>query len=176
MTEKELRKRKENVASVQQKNRVEREERKTASLGVGGAVSKTARKGSRKSCGQGLAEAVAAAIILIPLAFCLLDLIVLIVANSTNDTLAKNCARAAANQDSQVKALDAAQKSISSFHPSTIVSADSLQLSGFNYDSTKGYVTAQTTMKVHLPMPFPGYSDMTFQALASEPIVNFTPN
>ena len=133
-------------------------------------------KDSRKSRGQGLVEAITAAIILIPLAFCLLDFIVLVIANSTNDTLAKNCARAAANQDSQTKALEAAQKSIKSFHSSTIISADSLQLSGFNYDSTKGYVTAQTTMQVHLPMPFPGYSDMTFRALASEPIVNFTPN
>jgi hypothetical protein len=168
-----------NVKDYQEKTQSNRHDRIPCKVREGQSalvVGSGRKKGSRKAHGQGLAEAIAAAIILIPLAFCLLDFIVLIIANSTNDTLAKNCARAAANQDSQVKALEAAQKSIKSFHASTIISADALQLSGFNYDQTKGYVTAQTMMKVHLPMPFPGYSDMTFQAMASEPIVNFTPN
>jgi Flp pilus assembly protein TadG len=135
-----------------------------------------ARIRARKKSGQGLAEAVAVAIVLIPLAFCLFDFIVLIIANSMNDTLVKNCARAAANQDTEPKALDAAKKSIASFHPSTLINSDSMVLSGFDYNPTKGYVTAQTTMKVHLPMPFPGYSDLTFEAQDAEPIVNFNPN
>ncbi len=142
-------------------------------LGIRSGV-KFARS-SRSGRGQGLIEAVAAAIVLIPLALCLMDLMVLVIANSMNDTLVKNCARAAANQATEGDALLAAQKSIKSFHASAIVNQDSLLLSGFNYDSKKGSVTAQTTMQVHLPMPFPGYSDMTFRAQDVEPIVNFQP-
>ena len=118
----------------------------------------------------------AAAIVLIPLSLALLDFMVLIIANSMNDTTVKNAARAAASQDTAVLALDAAKKSIASFHPSAIVNADSLILSGFDYDASKGSVTAQTTMTVHLPMPFPGLSDMTFHAQDVEPIINFKPN
>ncbi len=132
------------------------------------------KRGSKK--GQGLTEAVTAAIVLIPLALCLMDFMVLIMANSMNDTIVKNAARAAASQDTEAHALEAAKNSIKSYHPSGIIQQDSLLLSGFLYDGAKGSVTAQTTMTVHLPMPFPGISDMTFHAKDVEPIVNFQPS
>ena len=129
----------------------------------------------RSTRGQGLTEAVAAAVVIIPLALCLLDFMVLIIANSMNDTIVKNAARAGASQDSEIDALAAAKKSIASFHSSNLVQSNQLVLSGFNYDPNKGSISAQTTMTVNLPMPFPGYSTMTFTAVDVEPIVNFQP-
>lgn len=119
--------------------------------------------------GQGLVEAIAAAFILIPIALCLLDLIVVVMANSMNDTAAKNAARAAANQGDQASASLAAQKSIQSFKSSAIVS--SIVLDNVDYPPSKDGVTVRTKMEVNLPVPFPGYSHVTFVAQDVEPIV-----
>ncbi len=126
--------------------------------------------GVRSRNGQGLVEAIAAAFILIPIALFLLDIMVLVTANSMNDTAAKNAARAAANQGDSASALQAAQKSLQSFHSNAIVT--SIALDNFNYSASKDGVAVQTRMEVQLPVPFPGYSHMTFLAKDIEPIVN----
>ncbi len=63
----------------------------------------------RKSRGGSLIETVSAAILLVPIALAILDVIVLVVANSMNDTAVKNAARAAANQEDWQHAFDAAK-------------------------------------------------------------------
>jgi Flp pilus assembly protein TadG len=121
--------------------------------------------------GSGIIEAVSVAIVLIMVAITMLDLIVLIIANSMNDTAAKNAARAAANQADGSTAEDAANKALESFRSSTLVT--SLVLDDIQYaKATKDGVMVQTKMIVHLPMPFPGWSEMTFIAKDVEPIVN----
>lgn len=121
----------------------------------------------RRRKGQSFVEAITAAMVLIPIALLLLDLIVIAVANSMNDTASKNAARAAANQPDYPSALDAANKSISSFHASGIITG-----LNFNMDYTPGdQVAVETKMNVHLPMPFPGYSDLLFVARDVEPVV-----
>lgn len=122
------------------------------------------RTGNRNRRGQSFIEAVCAAFIIIPIALCLLDLIVLVVANSMNDTAAKNAARAAANQPDGGSAWQAAQKSVVSFHGSAIVT--SLILDELNYPdpNNSGAVSCVTKMQVHMPMPFPGFADITFKA------------
>ena len=46
-----------------------------------------------------------------------------------------------------------------------------LELAVFDYPASKDAVTCQTKMIVHLPVPFPGISDVTFMAKDVEPIV-----
>lgn len=126
---------------------------------------------SRNRRGQSFIEAVCAAFIIIPLALCLLDLIVLVVANSMNDTAAKNCARAAANQPDGGKAFDAANKAVNSFHSSALVQSLVLQKMDYPDPDNADAVSCTTRMKVHMPMPWPGLEIITFDAKAVEPIV-----
>lgn len=127
----------------------------------------------RKSRGSGLMEAVMAAIILVPIALALLDLTVMVIANSMNDTAAKNAARAAANQPEGGAAFAAAQKALATFQASTLVK--SLTLNDFDYPAGgNGSVSLTTKMEVKLPVPFPGFAGYTFTARDVEPIVGAT--
>jgi hypothetical protein len=123
----------------------------------------------RNHRGDAIIEAVTIAIVLIPVALCLLDLIVVVIANNMNDTAAKNAARAAANQGDKPSAQAAAEKALESFHQSSII--ESIEIEHFKYPQKKDKVTVQTKMKVRLPIPFPGYNDLTFMAKDVEPIV-----
>jgi Tfp pilus assembly protein PilV len=120
-----------------------------------------------KGKGQGQAETIAAAFFLVPIALCLIDLIVMVIANQMNDTAAKNCARAAANMTDQSTANLASESALAKFQGSSIVNKIS-QKTTWTADSA----TVQTTMSVHLPVPFPGYSDMTFVAQDVEPVLS----
>ncbi len=127
----------------------------------------------RRKRGQALIEAVCIAMILIPLALCLLDCLVLVIANSMNDGCAKSAARSAANQSDEPTALKAAKDVVSALHTSAIITH--VAMPGFFYDINSGKVSVMTQIVVHLPMPFPGFSDLTFQAKDVEAIVNFQP-
>ncbi len=130
---------------------------------------RTMRKRSRR--GQGIAEAVTAAIIIVPVALCLFDFLVVIIANSMNDTACKNAARAAANQPDLGTATQAAQTSLNSVHSPLL---NGITLQNLDYQANVS-VTCQTRASVHLPVPFPGYSDLIFDAQDVEPIVGATP-
>ncbi len=128
---------------------------------------------SRAKRGSGLIEAILAATILVPIALFLLDLTVMIIANSMNDTAAKNAARAAANQPNGGAAHAAAQKALATFQASAIVK--SLAISEFYYPSKGvGSVSVVTVMEVKLPVPVPGFAGYTFKAGDVEPIVGST--
>lgn len=107
--------------------------------------------------------------ILIPVALILLDLLVMVITNSVNDSAAKNAARAAANQAKGFDAHLAAEKALKSFHPNAIM--PDLSLQDFVYDDKGATVKVVTRMKVNLPVPCPGYEHLTFDAQAVEPIV-----
>jgi hypothetical protein len=123
----------------------------------------------RKPRGDALIEAVTIAMVLVPIALCLLDCIVLVLANNMNDTAAKNAARAAANQPDKPAAQAAAAKALESFNKSSIV--ESIEIASLKYPANKDKVTVRTRMEVRLPIPFPGYSHVTFMAKDVEPIV-----
>ncbi|MFX7106333.1 hypothetical protein ABTI05_19495, partial [Acinetobacter baumannii] len=81
-------------------------------------------------------------------------------ANQTNDSLAKAAARAGASQTIDTYHA-AVVSSLASFHPSPIIT--NLELYGLDYDeSVKGACVVSTRIKVHFPMPIPGFADMTF--------------
>lgn len=127
-------------------------------------VGKMKRRGKR---GSSFIEAVCIAVVLIPITLAALDFITLIIANTMNDTAVKNAARAAANQSDGPAAAQAAEKAIQSFQKSGIIKSLKIKQLAYGKDT----VSCTTTMDVHLPMPFPGYSDLTFEATDIEPIV-----
>lgn len=107
------------------------------------------------------------AMILIPIALCLLDLIMLVVANSINDQAAKNAARAAANQPGGEEAFTAAQNAMKTVHTSNVIKSIKL----IDIDYNKNSVSCTTEILVQLPVPFPGWSEVTFQARDVEPVL-----
>lgn len=129
------------------------------------------KKFARKSKGTSLTEAIVAAIIIVPVALFLLDLSVLVIANSINDKAAKNAARAAANHGNVNDSFNAANKSISTFRSSPIVKT--LEIKAFKFPNSNNLtaVSCTTRMVVKLPVPFPGFDNITFVAKAVEPIV-----
>jgi hypothetical protein len=128
---------------------------------------------TRSKRGSGITESVVAAIVLIPLALCLLDLMALVVSNSMNDTLVKNMARAAANQTDSGAAFAAAENARQSFKPSPIISSINLETFDYPPNGTQDpAVTVKTRMVVRMPVPFPFFGDsVQFVAQDVEPIV-----
>lgn len=126
----------------------------------------------RNKKGVSLIEAALGALILIPIALLIVDLIAIVVANSMNDTAVKNCARAGANQPNPQSAGEAADKVLATFQQSGIVK--SLTLDDLAYKDND-VCTAKTTMVVRVPVPFPGLNEITFRGTAVEPIVGGAP-
>ncbi len=123
----------------------------------------------RKSKGTSIVESALAAILLVPIALAILDLIVIVVANSMNDTACKNAARAAANQSEGAQAFNAAKKSLESSKASTIVKSIVFEI--FDWQGLDGNVTCSTKMVVRLPVPFPGMQEISFVAKDVEAVV-----
>jgi len=127
------------------------------------------RRRSRR--GQGIAEAVTAAIILVPIALCLFDFLVVVIVNSMNDTACKNAARAAANTPNGTDAHTAAVKSLMTVHNPFLAS---IEVEECTYDGP-ATVLVKTRAVMNLPVPFPGYQTLTFIAQDVEPIVGTAP-
>jgi hypothetical protein len=128
------------------------------------------RKG-RNQKGQVFVEVLCGMFILIPIALFALDLIVLVLGNSANDSLAKNCARAAANEQTSAKAKEAAQQVVSHFPTSPLIEKVELDTSKMDFNS-KANVTTETIVTVRIPITLPGtISKIAFRARATEPVV-----
>ncbi|MBX9687317.1 MAG: hypothetical protein K2X27_11485 [Candidatus Obscuribacterales bacterium] len=126
------------------------------------------RTNARNRKAQSLIEVLAGAMVfLVPISLAALDLSVMLVANSANDHLVKNVARAAADQDSQVKALDAAKQCLAKFPKSSIIVDVELD-GGLDYQDDQ-QVAVKTVMIVKLPVSLGG--ELKFHALAVEPLV-----
>lgn len=126
---------------------------------------------SRGQRGSQLAEALAIGIFILVITLGLIDLIVMVMANSANDAAAKNAARAAANQASYPKALQAAQTSLNGRKASASSFITSIILQKLDY-SDKNIVSCTTKMELKLPIPIPGVGgNFVFMAQDTEPIV-----
>lgn len=125
----------------------------------------------REGRGQSIIEAVTAAIVIVPIALCLFDLLVVIIGKSMNDTACKNAARAAANQPDGNSATQAALVSLTAVHSPLL---NNIKLQNLEYNANVS-VTCMTRASVHLPVPFPGYSDLIVDTQDVEPIVGATP-
>lgn len=129
------------------------------------------KAGKRNPKGQVFIEVLCGMFVLIPIALAALDLMVLVLGNSANDSLAKNCARAAANEQSEANAKTAAEQVISHFPSSPLIEKVILDESKLTYDS-KENVTTETVITVRMPVAFPGMEPkIDFRARATEPVV-----
>ena len=154
---------------------------------------------SKPQKGQSIVETVVGIIFLIPIVLFLLDIAVLVMANTANDNLAKSVARAAASakdsssgEGTAQAAVNAARTTADTMAESSIINKPGGSfLTGFcwNQDGTPntqgtswpssspqpstGNVAVVTTMKVKVPVPFPFLpSEIDFHAKAVEPVVS----
>lgn len=135
----------------------------------------------RRGRGQSIIETVVGIIFLIPIVLFLLDVSVLVMAQTANDNLAKSAARAAASatpspgQPGTAGAgQSAAQRVLNNFATSSIITSKTM--TQFDYDSGgTGNVTVGTQIVVRPPVVFPGFSQFNFNARATEPIVSIPP-
>jgi hypothetical protein len=126
-------------------------------------------KAGRKAKGEALVSVAIGASILITISFLVLDLIFAVLVNSCNDTLARNAARAAANQQDQASANMAAYGVVQDFRTSNMIPA--VQVVKFDYQ-IKDNVTVETSMNVKVPCGVPGLPNyITFNAQHTEAIV-----
>lgn len=135
----------------------------------------------RRRRGQSIIETVVGIIFLIPLVLFLLDVSVLVMAQTANDNLAKSAARAAASATNGPGGLGnqgvgraAADRVVADFALSSIIT--SKQIGDFQYDtSSPGNVIVETRIDVRPPVTFPGFAVFNFRARATEPIVALPP-
>lgn len=132
----------------------------------GGENTAMARVNGRNKKGQGLVEVLAGAMLfLVPISLAALDLTTIVLVNSANDHLVKNCARAAADQEDQGKAQKAVQECISKFPKSVLIVDVALEGSVDYKDDDQ--VAVKTIMTVKLPVG----GSLKFHAQAVEPLV-----
>lgn len=134
----------------------------------------------RKQRAQSIIETVVGIIFLIPLVLFLLDVSVLVMAQTANDNLAKSAARAAASATAGPGQLGnagvgiaAAQRVVNEFATSSIITQK--QMTNPDYNLGTGNVTIGTQITVVPPVTFPGFSSFQFRAQATEPIVALPP-
>ncbi|MFN8656102.1 MAG: hypothetical protein U0105_07165 [Candidatus Obscuribacterales bacterium] len=130
--------------------------------------------------GQSIVETVVGIIFLIPIVLFLLDVSVLVMAQTANDNLAKSAARAAASATpgpgqtgTSSAGQAAAQRVLNNFATSSIITSKTMPT--FDYDMSTGNVTVGTQIVVRPPVVFPGFSQFNFNARATEPIVSIPP-
>jgi len=132
---------------------------------------KTARTNSRnrKRNGDALIEVLLGALILVPIALGIIDISFLAIANTANDNLARNAARAAANQQKDAAAEDAASKVVDAFPTSNII--PNVTLVSTNFVAAQ-QVSVKTMLSVKMPVSFPGFNpDVQFVAQHTEACV-----
>lgn len=118
---------------------------------------------------QSSIEVILGSLVLITLTLFGLDLSVIVLANTANDSLAKSAARAAANQGSRLQAMDAAKQCVSEFKTSVLI-VDVKMSGDFSYEEKRG-VLVKTIMTVKVPVSFSGMELVKFEAQAAEPVV-----
>ena len=125
-----------------------------------------ARNTKRGTKGNCFIECVLGGALLIPIALCMLDLGTLVLGAELNDSLARQAARAAANEQSQTLAEAAAEKAKDPYAPS--------QLTEFSVDNvayTADSVSVKTSVQITVPFQFPFLSGETLVAQATMPVV-----
>jgi Flp pilus assembly protein TadG len=128
-----------------------------------------ARNTKRGTKGNCFIECVLGGALLIPIALCMLDLGTLVLGAELNDTLARQAARAAANEQTQALAQDAADKAAEPFTTS--------QLTTFSVDNvayTTDSVSVKTSVQITVPFQFPFLSGETLVAQATMPVIGVT--
>lgn len=131
------------------------------------------RSNARRRQGQVFIEVLCGMVLLGFMGLFALDAVVLVLANSANDTLAKNCARAAANTQSANAAKEAAIQVVKAFPVSPYV--ENVGFLGSKLLFEKDRVRTETVVIVKLPIALPGTVEkVAFHAASTEPLVGVT--
>jgi Flp pilus assembly protein TadG len=126
------------------------------------------RKNNRRNNrGTSLIEMVTGAIFFIPIALAAVDLVSLSLVEQANDHIARDAARAAANQMTEADAKAAAVKSINNFRTNALITK--VELVKFTWKN--GAVQLETSIDARVPAPVVGFSGKTLVAQSFQPIV-----
>jgi Flp pilus assembly protein TadG len=124
----------------------------------------------RRRKGQSLIEAMIGFMVLIPIGLAAVNVVCLVSSSQTNEQWAEIAARAAATRLCEADALKAANESLSDLERNQII--EDIQITKTDFDLISGHVSIFTTMKVKLPVPIPGFSEVTCTASSIQPIVS----
>jgi hypothetical protein len=123
--------------------------------------------------GQSMMEVIIGCFAIIPIVLFLFDAIVLVLAQTANDSLAKEAARAAASQaDNPVLQAQAVRNVLGKFPRSGFIPAQ--PSANVTFDAVPHnnlIVTTTLVVKLPVPVPFVNLPNPTFSAKAVEPIV-----
>lgn len=124
----------------------------------------------RKKSGGAIIETVAGLFVVIPVVLFLVDIVSMVLAQMANDALAKDCARAAAEENNAGAASGDVATVISHFNCPTMTGVSAPVV---NFDTASGtvYVQTQATFTFPVQIPFWGQNSQVFVAEAKEPII-----
>lgn len=108
--------------------------------------------------------------VLIPIGLAAINVVALVSTTQNNEQWAEQAARAAALRMTKADALKAAQFVLADVERNTVV--QDVQLTNLDWNMGAGHVSVTTAMSVKLPVPIPGFSEMTCTASSIQPIVS----
>ena len=120
--------------------------------------------------GNQLVESMAGLFIFIPLILFATDVAVMFHAAHANEEFAEQLARLCSTVPNQANALRACQDVIRQYQLPPGVT--DLNMYNLKFDVGKQEVSLTTAMDIKMPIPFPGYSQVTVTANAAQPIVS----
>jgi hypothetical protein len=125
----------------------------------------------RKRKGQSLIEVMCGLVVIIPIGLASIDVVVLTNASQNNEELCEMSARAASTKRNAATATQAVQEIVQRVSLNNVV--QNIDIDDINYDLNAGQVTVALIMRVHMPVPFPGFDTISCKASAVQPIVSF---
>jgi hypothetical protein len=124
----------------------------------------------RRKSGSSMVETLAGFVVLIPIALAAVDVVAFVSAVDSNEHLAEAAARGAAKATGQDSAQTLAEDVVKHCTPPWMV--QNVLVDDVEYNVGKGMVSVATLMKMKLPVPLPGYSEISCRASSIEPIVS----
>lgn len=108
--------------------------------------------------------------VLIPIGLASVNVVCLISTSQSNEQWAETAARAASLRPDEGTAAKAATEALTDCERNSIV--QDIQMTKIDFDLGSGHVTVSTAMDVKLPVPIPGFSQVTCTATSIQPIVS----
>lgn len=127
------------------------------------------RKAKRQAKGSSLVETMSGFFVFIPLAFFAVDIATIANAAQINEQFAESVARIAGTQINENSAIKAGTDVMNNYNKPPLIT--DVSVDNIDYQLAAGQVTVNTAMSVNLPIPFPGYNQVTVRANAMQPIV-----
>lgn len=125
------------------------------------------KRNRRTNRGTSIMEILAGACFLIPIGLVAVDLVSLAMAETVNEHIARDAARAAANQLDDASAKQAAQKAVKLYKTNVLIADVKVEKCEYN-DSA---VLLQTSIQARVPAPIFGFSGKKLMAQSFQPTV-----